>query len=231
MDTFVQNTSPDGTAQEPEDLDKPAGEAAPANRLALQLDRLGRLADIAMEMAEGLARKAAGIEKEGSDGYEAVCLAFTRVARAVRQINFQEQEILGLRGTAEREEREARRARERREQEVRKGQKEREKRVVWQTVRELLEADRDMRYVGFNDLDSRLRRDYDDYYDLYRGSFEEIIARICRDLGIAAAPVAGFMSDDPVALALGPADTPIGARQRIENAAACLRSLKGTGPP
>jgi hypothetical protein len=234
MNAFAQDTSPDGTAQEPSALDKPAGEAAPESRqerLQRQLDRLGRLADMAMELAEGLTRKAAEVEVRGGEGYEDVCLAFTRIARAVRQINFQEQEILGLRETAEREERDAHQAREKAALEARTDEKKREKHIVYQTVRELLAADRDMRFAGFGELESKLKRDYDDYYDLYRGSFEEIIARICRDLGVDAAPPEGAMSDDPDIAALGPANTPIGARQRIEAAVARIRSLKETGPP
>jgi hypothetical protein len=230
MNAFAQNSSPNGTDQEPEALDKPAGEAAPpgeqVDRLALQLDRLGRLADMAMKLAEGLTRKAAEIEIQDGDGYEDVCLAFTRIARAIRQINFQEQEILGLRETRDREVRETR---AKAEQEARDKAKAREKGIIRQTVRELMEAERKSGIAERDALSTKLSRDYDDYYDLYRGSFEEIIARICRDLGIAVAPQAGFMSDDPAALALGPADTPIGARQRIEDAAACLR--RGTGPP
>ena len=231
MNAFAQDTSPNGPAQEPAARDKPAGEAAPESRqdrLERQLDRLGKLADMAMELAEGLTRRAAEIEMQGGDGYEAACLAFTRVARAVRQINFQEQEILGLRETAEREERETQ---AKAEQEARTDEKTREKHIVYQTVRELLAADRDMRYAGFDELESKLDEDYDDYYDLYRGSFEEIIARICRDLGIDAAPAEGALSDDPEIAALGPANTPIGARQRIEAAVARIQSMQCTGPP
>jgi hypothetical protein len=236
MNAFAQDTSPNGTAPEPQALDKPAGEAAPRgerdpDRLERQLDRLERLADMALQLGEGLIRKAARIETEGGEGYEAVCLAFTRLGRAVRQINFQEQEILGLRDTAEREARDARQAREKAAQQAKTDAKKREKHIVYQTVRELLAADRDMRFAGFDELESKLDEDYDDYYDLYRGSFEEIIARICRDLGIDAAPAEGAMTDDPEIAALGPANTPIGARQRIEAAVARIQSLQGTGPP
>ena len=234
MNAFAQNASPDGTAQAPQALDKAAGEAAPETRearLQRQLDRLERLADLAMELAEGLTRKAAEIEIQGGEGYEAVCLAFTRIARAVRQINFQEQEILGLRETAAREERDARQAREKAALETRTDEKKREKQIVYQTVRDLLSADRDMRFAGFGELESKLSQDYDDYYDLYQGSFEEIIARICRDLGVSAAPAEGAMCGDPDVQALGPANTPIGARQRIEAAVARIQSLQGTGPP
>ena len=234
MNAFAQETSPNGPAQEPQALDKPAGEAAPEGRqerLARQLDRLGRLADMAMELAEGLTRRAAEIEVQGGDGYEAACLAFTRVARAVRQINFQEQEILGLRETAEREERDMRQAREKAAQQAATDEKTREKHIVYQTVRDLLAADRDMRFAGFDELKSKLDEDYDDYYDLYQGSFEEIIARICRDLGIDAAPAEGAMSDDPEIATQGPANTPIGARQRIEAAVARIQSLQSTRPP
>ena len=231
MNAFAQNSSPNGPAQEPSALDKPAGEAAPESRearLERQLDRLGRLADMAMQLADGLTRKAAKIEAQDGEGEEAVCLAFTRLARAVRQINFQEQEILGLRETRQREERAVR---EKAAQEASTKRKALEKRVVRDTVLDLLGAAASKDYVDTDEFEDRFESDYDDYYDLYRGSFEEIIARICRDLGIDAAPAEGAMSTDPEIATQGPANTPIGARQRIEAAVARIQSLQSTGPP
>jgi hypothetical protein len=102
MNDAAFNPTANGHVQELDALDKAAGEAAPEleareARLGMQLDRLARLADMGMELAEGLTRKAARIEaEETAPGYEGVCLAFTRITRAIRQINAQEQEILGL---------------------------------------------------------------------------------------------------------------------------------------
>ena len=80
-----------------------------------------------------------------------------------------------------------------------------------------------------NGVDEKLDCDYDDYRDLYRGSFEEIIARICRDLGIDGIEPPPELGEKPAFEA--PLDTPIGKRLHIQAAIDRLQSLQGTGPP
>ena len=202
MNAFVSNPSPNGRVREPPALDKAGGEAAPerlwiAGRelrmvmLDRQLERLGRLAEIAMGMAEELGQKAEAATKAGDAAtLQGTALAFVRVSRAVRQINFQEQEILALREKAFAKLREtvnwaAEYAAKRHKNDGRD--------YVFDTVRELARtSDLGMDERTLDDIARDFRKDYDDYYDLYRGSFDEIILRICRDLGITepAAPLA-----------------------------------------
>jgi hypothetical protein len=192
MNDATFNPTANGHVQELDALDKADGEAAPEleardARLGMQLDRLARLADMGMELAEGLTRKAARIEAEAkgeevAPGYEAVCLAFTRITRAIRQINAQEQEILGLR---EQTRREARRDRAEAAAAAETDRKDALRRRVFDTVRDLLDADDDLDDEERDDLLRDLAGDYDDHDDLYRGSFEDIVGRVCRDLGIA----------------------------------------------
>ena len=193
--------TPNGHVLEPSALDSSAGGAAceiegvevedPRDpRLQMQLDRLAEMADMGMELARGLVRKAARMEaeaeavakgEEAGPGYENVCIVFTRVARAVRQINAQEQEILGLREQVRREERQARAEAAATAAEDRKAAV---RRQVVGKVRDLLDADDDLDAEARGDLLRDVGRDYNDYYDLYQGSFDEIVQRVCRDLGI-----------------------------------------------
>jgi hypothetical protein len=196
MNDAAFNPTANGHVQELDALDKAAGEAAPEleareARLGMQLDRLARLADMGMELAEGLTRKAARIEAEPqgegraeeiAPGYEGVCLAFTRITRAIRQINAQEQEILGLREQARRE---ARQMRAELEATTETDRKDAQRRRVVDTVRDLLKGDDEIDPNERDDYLADLRRDYDDYHDLYQGSFDQIVERIRRDLGIA----------------------------------------------
>jgi len=233
MDTsFVQSDS-SGQVRHP--LDKPVGEAARDAKLEQQLDRLHELADMGLELGRGLIRRAARLESEEGPGYEAVCLAFTRVNRAIRQINVQEQEILGLRETAQREARQARAEAEEKAADERKAAG---RRQVFRTVRDLLEADPDLDAGEINseidDLRQRFDHDYDDLDDLYQGSHDEIVARICRDMGIEE-PGLGEESNEETESADGGkpvADerqlTPGEAAQRVYFARA---RIKGTGPP
>ena len=181
MDTaFVQSES-SGQSRAPGPLDMPVGEAARDARLEQQLDRLDELAEMGLELGRGLIRRAARLEREEGPGYEAVCLAFTRINRALRQINAQEQEILGF---SERVRAEERRARVEAEEKAVAERKAAGRREVFRTVRDLLEADPDLEDGEIDDLRQKLDQDYDDYDDLYQGSHEEIVARICRDMGI-----------------------------------------------
>jgi len=226
MDTSVPQT---GAPRAPDTIDMPNGEAAPEfgldARRERQLDRLAKLADMGMALAEGLTRKAAKIESQGGEGYENVCLAFTRLARAIRQINFQEQEILGLRETAERE---ARQAREQAEKEVAKRQSRFEKLSAHDRVRAQLDADPDAGSVTRSEFNQSFSRRYDDYYDLYRGSFDDIVARICRDLGIAepAKEEDSELSKDGPKSSLTPEQARI-----IDAAVAQYYAQHSTGPP
>ena len=117
MNAFAPDTSPDGIAQEPPPLDKPAGEAAPApeeswrehrspldgieeGMRADQLESLGWLRRYGMEIAERLDRCSRGLllfKEEPAFKDVDVALAFSRVAKAVRQIIVVEQETAGLR--------------------------------------------------------------------------------------------------------------------------------------
>src|SRR5579871_1073507 len=112
MNGFAQDTSPDGPAREDRPLDKPAGEAAPARERkspldgiedgmrADQLESLGWLRRHGMAIADRLDRYSQGLllfrEQEAFKDVD-VALAFSRVAKAVRQIIVLEQETAGLR--------------------------------------------------------------------------------------------------------------------------------------
>jgi len=51
-------------------------------------------------------------------------------------------------------------------------------------VRGLLDSRGDLSESERDDLMGDIARDYNDYRDLYRGSTDAIIRRICRDLGV-----------------------------------------------
>ena len=223
MDTSVPQT---GAPRAPDTIDMPNGEAAPEfgldARRERQLDRLAKLADMGMALAEGLTRKAAKIESQGGEGYENVCLAFTRLARAIRQINFQEQEILGLRETAERE---ARQAREQAEKDAAKHQRAFDKRRTQNRVETLLQADRKVTDDDGYRFREIFRKDYEYYCDLYKGSFDDIVARICRDLGIEE-PAEAEAAEDRAKSSLTPEQARI-----IDAAVAQYYAQHSTGPP
>jgi len=118
VNAFAPDTSPNGTAQEPPPLDKPAGEAAPPPKESIlgerkspldgiedgmradQLESLGWLRRHGMAIADRLDRYSQGLllfrEQEAFKDVD-VALAFSRVAKAVRQIIVLEQETAGLR--------------------------------------------------------------------------------------------------------------------------------------
>src|SRR5579883_447477 len=113
MNPLAQDPSPDGPAREDRPLDKPAGEAAPARERkgpldgieegmrADQLESLGWLRRYGMGIAERLDRYARGLLlsqmlQEPFHDVD-VALAFSRIAKAVRQIIVLEQETAGIR--------------------------------------------------------------------------------------------------------------------------------------
>jgi hypothetical protein len=153
-------------------------------RLLHQLDRLGQVADMAVEMASALTDQARERKHDAETaGIAEVALAFTRVTRAIRQINAQEQIILDL---LEKVQEETATDRRYAADLTSWDRKDDGRRHVTHAVRGLLsdleepkERERLMRDVA---------NDYDDLYDLYEGSTDAIIAHICRDLKIAVPP-------------------------------------------
>jgi len=150
-------------------------------RLFRQLDRLGQIADMAVEIASDLTDRARASKADAaSAGIADAALAFTRVARAIRQINAQEQVILDL---MEKVREETATDRRYAADLTSWDKKDDGRRKVVHTVRGLLddlkeprERERLMRDVA---------NDYDDLWHLYQGSTEQVIAHVCRDLGIA----------------------------------------------
>jgi len=67
-------------------------------KMSEQMDRLARLADVGMALAEDLdpGKGSACAVVRSVEDIERICLAFTRIARAIRQINAQEHVVLGL---------------------------------------------------------------------------------------------------------------------------------------
>jgi len=146
--------------------------------IALQIQGLGQLFEIGLAIAGALGRVATGqaspAEARAFAGTD-MALAFGRMAKAMGQITLLTQETVKLR--------ESRRDSARTKfQRARKGAAER-------AVREIAAASpakpgSDAMKVSLSGLFLR----YDDYDDYCHGTFEEVVARICRDLGITPDP-------------------------------------------
>ncbi|HLG88176.1 MAG TPA: hypothetical protein VKZ79_13375, partial [Alphaproteobacteria bacterium] len=211
MNPLVQNPSPDGQVP----LDKPAGEAAPARERkgpldgieegmrADQLESLGWLRRYGMGIAERLDRYARGLllsQMLQEPFHEVdVALAFSRIAKSVRQIIVLEQETAGIRAMRvphDVAERTAPRARRAAAQEA-----------AARAVAAGLEADADREADDLIDRDDT--RDCDDYRS---GPAEAIMAEVRADLDAmpGAALVARRLAEAPAAMLapLSPAPEP-----------------------
>ena len=237
MNAFASNISPNGPAQALPALDKPAGEAAPAPReykspldgieegmRADQLESLGWLRRYGMEIAERLDRCSRGLllfKEEPAFKDVDVALAFSRVAKAVRQIIVLEQETAGLR----------------------------EMRVP-RAVAERAEATEPACGAPASrperDLDREELRDRDDYDDYSTAPAQEIMAAVRAELDslpgatLAACQMAGLPIPDLEPLIPTPFDpgerlpdeTGEAWRQRLLAARIeALEAKYGTGPP
>lgn len=149
------------------------------DRAALRLAMLHELAEIGMRLARGVERRAEAPDAAKGD----LGLVFSRIARAVRQTLALEAR---LEGEVE--------ARVREEQAIREDQLARAARapidrrckLVRRAVGQAIEADAnesDFEQL-FEDLDEQLadREDEDDFLDR---PVSELVARICKDLGVA----------------------------------------------
>lgn len=157
-----------------------------------QLLMLARMRTVAMEIAERVGRKAAGLLLEREEPAFKQCdpvLSFSRISRSMLQIMAMEQEIMGLRETHRREIRAERKTEE--QFAIR--------RAVGDAVRsQRLDLDRE-------DVKALLDDIFDDYDDFDRGSPRETVARICEQLGIDDPDLSIWPEDEAGAEESGPA--------------------------
>ena len=269
MNTFVHNPSPNGMAQEPKTLDKPDGEAAPApeqsrprewkspldgieeGMRADQLESLGWLRRYGMGVAERLDRYSRGLllARDLQEPFHNVdvTLAFSRVARAVRQIIVLEQETAGVR------EMRVPRAVAQRAPKAEAAPRDAESDAPPSDTSISRPADRDTEREADDLTDPDDIDDYDDYDDYRSGPVEEIAAqvraeldampdagRVARRLAEAPADMLAPLSSEPE-----PAQTFQTSRERLpgetaeewhqRHLAARIRALEAkygaTGPP
>jgi hypothetical protein len=195
------------------------------------LGLLTRLADIGMEIAEAAGRRAAALAETPASPADAAdpALAYARAARAVRLTVALQSRLLAERAALGRAQAQARAAEAGRRRER-----------IHAKVERTLETDRaDADEV--EELSSRvweqLRETEDD--DLADRPVAEVVARICRDLGLSPAwAAAAFAGPDPAALgpaAAEPADftpAPAGAGCAATGRAFALTAGRGSvGPP
>jgi len=185
MDDFSPHAVPDTDDQYPR-FEERTGESRPAVGedavVALHIQVLNQLLEIGLAVAGAIGRVATGqsgpAETKAFAGVD-LALGFSRVAKAMGQITLLTQETLKLRETR----RSAARAQFRRER----------KAAAEGAVREI--AAKSPATAGSGAMPGQAKislRDlflrYDDYDDYCKGAFEEVVARICRDLGVTPDP-------------------------------------------
>ena len=181
-------------------------------RIERHLRGLAELGEIGMELARLVRRQAVEQAAANPDGAvdENIGLVFTRIARAVRQTFALEARLAEDRRKAEAETA-ARRVAETR---LRVG---RRKAKVSAIVERVLDAEGDHGDAEnlFYDLGERLETDYDDA-DFADRPIGELVARICRDLGVI--PDWSLWQDEDWAIeARGAAASPPGEIERGES--------------
>ena len=181
MDDFSPNTTTPKGAQYPRFEERPDAARPTLDAdavVARQIQRLDQLAEIGMAVAAAIGRVATGqggpAETKAFEGID-LALAFGRIAKAMGQITLLMQETLKLRET--------------RRDAARKNLRRERKAAVEGAVREIAakspaKADAASAKISLNDLFLR----YDDYDDYCHGTFEEVVARICRHLRITPDP-------------------------------------------
>jgi hypothetical protein len=148
-------------------------------RTEQRLAMLRELSEIGMRLARGVERQAETPETASGD----LGLAFSRIARAVRQTLALEARLEGEREACVQEERAMR------DQQLARAARssvERRSKLVRRAVGQAIESDAEENDFEqlFDDLDERLgdREDDDDFLDR---PVSELVARICKDLGVA----------------------------------------------
>lgn len=188
-------------------------------RTARHLRGLAELGEIGLELARLVRRKAVEQAAANPDGAvdESLGLVFARIARAVRQTFALEAKLAEDRRTAEAATT-ARRV-------------ERRKTRVRTAVERVLDAEAEESDAEnlFYDLTERLETDYDDA-DFAGRPIGELVARICRDLGVT--PDWSLWQDEDWAIeARGTEPAPPGEIERAEAAPTCHRIADEPGAP
>jgi hypothetical protein len=176
----------------------PAGHDAPLARdlIARQLARLERLSDIGMEVAEAAGRSAAALAGGGEAGAADPALAYARAARAVRlTIALQSRlmaELAALDGA---------------EAKARAVTAARRRDRIHARVEQAIEADRRDAPDAEHDVETLSssvweRLTEEDDADLLDRPMEEVVAQICRDLGLS--PAWAALAPQPSASAPAP---------------------------
>jgi hypothetical protein len=176
LETPIACTAPSDPSQDaPEAFASGAAHGRTEQRLAM----LRELCEIGMRLARGVERQAENPETASGD----LGLAFSRIARAVRQTLALEARLEGEREARVQEERAMR---DRQSARATRSSVERRSRLVRRAVGQAIEADAEESDFEqlFDDLDERLadREDDDGFLDRPVG---ELVARICKDLGVA----------------------------------------------
>lgn len=162
---------------EPLPPSEPDAVDVPSDGLKRQLDRLDRLADAGLEMAAAIAAQVKAAE---SFDAPAVAMAYARVARAVRLTLALQSRLVSDRRT--RDERAAA-ERARAEAEDDESDKARVERIVERVIRAEHDDEDTVEQLG---AEAAERLDDDDLYDdLLDRPLSEIVAIICRDLGLS----------------------------------------------
>ncbi len=169
-----------------------------------RLAMLHELAQIGMRLARGVEREAEAPEASAGD----LVLKFARIARAVRQTLALEARIEGELATRARED--AAQGAVRLERETRARLVKRKTAIRW-AVEQAIEAEADHHELEglFDHLDERLQdREDTDFLDRPMG---ELVARICRDIGVT--PDMSLWQDEDWAIAEGVTIRPAGGAE------------------